>query len=59
MRVTYVHNGVCMYIDNEIIWRVLRSRCSVIERVLAKNNLILVERRQLQDGANLCSNRKI
>ncbi|CAI3254060.1 hypothetical protein CIRMBP1230_00063 [Enterococcus cecorum] len=49
MRVTYVHNGVCMYSDNEIIWRALRSRCSVIERVLAKNNLTLVERRQLQD----------
>lgn len=49
MRVSYVHNGVCMYSDNEIIWRVLRSRCSVIERVLAKNNLTLVERRQLQD----------
>lgn len=40
---------VCMYSDNEIIWRALRSRCSVIERVLAKNNLTLVERRQLQD----------
>ncbi len=49
MRVTYVYNGVCMYSDNEIIWRALRSRCSVIERVLAKNNLTLVERRQLQD----------
>ena len=49
MRVTYVHNGVCMYSDNEIIWRALRSRCSVKERVLAKNNLTLVERRQLQD----------
>lgn len=49
MRVTYVHNGVRMYSDNEIIWRALRSRCSVIERVLAKNNLTLVEHRQLQD----------
>ena len=49
MRVTYVYYGVCMYSDNEIIWRALRSRCSVIERVLANNNLTLVERRQLQD----------
>lgn len=49
VKVTYVHNGVCLYSDNEIIWRALRSRCSVLERVLAKNNLTLVERRQLQD----------
>lgn len=49
MKITDVHNGVCMYSDNEIIWRALRSHCSVLERVLAKNNLTLVERRQLQD----------
>lgn len=49
MKVTYVHNGVCLYSDNEIIWRALRSRCSVLERVLSKHNLTLIERKQLQD----------
>lgn len=49
VKVTYVHNGVCLYSDNEIIGRALRSRCGVLERVLAKNTLTLVERRQLQD----------
>lgn len=49
MKVTYVHNGVCMYSDNEIIWQALRSRCSVLERVLERKNMTLIERRQLQD----------
>lgn len=38
-----------MYSDNEIIWRALSSRCSILERVLERNNMTLIERRQLQN----------
>ena len=49
MKVTYVYNEVCMYSDDEIIWRALRSRCSALERVLERQNMTLIERRKLQD----------